>query len=256
MSFFQSTKDIAIYMTWAKPGQGKSIDLARQIHKLLYKEYPRTRKKYPNLPERSVWSNVKLNKEIEDQELGKHLFYWTDPRQLKDLRDVDICIDEIANYCPADGWKDLPRWMRNIFSQHRKRGLRIFANTQDYKAVDINFRRMVIHAYHVQTYLKSRNISATMPPPWFVHGVVIKREFDPQDVEELGITSSRLRDSEQREEYQLGIPSFFFLRKKWIDIYDTTQDIPAWRPNELEHYEFKCELYPKCAKVHIEHRKA
>lgn len=248
-------RDIAIYMTWAKPGQGKSIDLARTILQLLFSEYPKTRKKYPSLPERKVYSNVKLNSRIEEKELEKHLFYWSDPRQLKNLRDVDICIDEIANYCPADGWGDLPKWFRVIFSQHRKRGLRIFANTQDYKAVDINFRRMVINAYRVETWFKSRNISATLPPPRWIHGIVFKREFDPQDIEELGVTSNLIRDPEQRKKIQLGLPKIFFLTRYLTEVYDTTQDIPPWRPDELEHYEYRCEQYPRCSKVHVEHKK-
>jgi len=253
----QSHKAIKIYLTWARPGEGKSSDQARTALKL-FKEYRKTEKRYPDLPKREYWSNQRMSPAIEAKELKRdpdtqeiinpdgHLCYWSNLKQLKDLRNVDIAIDEVGNYFPADGWLNLPRWLRALFAQHRKRGIRIFANTQDYKAVDINFRRMVGVAYRMRKLFSSRDISATLPPVKTVYGLIMRQQFDPSQIEQEGVNSPRLRDI-------TAIPTFFWLSNKLISVYDTTQDIPAYMPNELEHQEKFCTV---CGKVHVTHHTA
>jgi len=257
LGLWQSIGHIKIYLTWARPGEGKSADTARIARKLL-KEYKKTEKRYPKLPKRELWSNMKFSDKFDAKELKRnpatgevinengHLCYWDNPKQLRDLRDCDIIIDEAANYFPADGWGQLPRWLRKMFAQHRHRGMRIFLNTQDYKAVDINLRRMVGVAYRVKKIVSSRDISATRPPVNFIWGLVMRQQFDPAQIEQEGVYSPRLKDI-------TAIPAFFTLNRKLIDIYDTTQDIPEYMPNALEHEEKTCEV---CGKVHVFHKSA
>jgi len=247
-----------VQLVWARPGNGKSLDSAKTVLRL-FRTYRYLGKRYPKLPQRALMSNLKLSSAIEKQHLGKDLFYWENPRQLQycsrkpcfkskvkhSLHDVDLVIDEISNYCPADGWRDLPRWLRKLFAQHRHRGIRIYANTQDYAMVDINFRRMVARAYRVTKIFGSRDISATLPPVRFVWGLILKRAFDPVHLEHEGVNSPKLESQ--------GYPQIIWLTKKLIQVYDTTQDLPEWSPNSLEHIERKC-LDPNCNKIHIEHR--
>lgn len=252
-------RNIGIYLTYARPGQGKSSDTARTIASL-FREYARTEKKYPHLPRRELWCNLKLSEAIERRQLKRdpstgeivnpdgHLCYWDNPKQLRDLKDCDIVIDEVANYFPADGWANLPRWLRKTFAQHRHRGLRMFANTQDYMAVDINFRRMVTTAYNVKKLVSSRDISATQPPPSFIFAIVAKRRFDPAQIEQEGVNSGKLQDLSF-------IPSFFLITRTLVEMYDTRQDIPEYMPDTLEHEEKYC-YHEGCNKVHVTHRVA
>lgn len=247
-----------ITLTFARPGHGKSLDTARTVQKL-FNTYKYVEKKYPSLPRRVLLCNLKLSPKVEELYLNNHLLYWENPRQLRyclrehcwiketqhGTHDVDIVIDELANYAPSDGWKDLPRWLRKLFAQHRHRGIRIYANTQDYMAIDINFRRMVAKAYEVQKIIGSRDISATLPPVKYIWGIVIKREFDPGQIEMMGINAPLERK---------GLPKIFFISKKLIEMYDTTQDLPEYMPDALEHLKFQC-IDPDCKRIHIEHRK-
>jgi len=256
-NLWQSITGIKIYFLWARPGEGKSSATARIFIKLL-KSYYKTERRYPSLPRREVWSNMRFSAAIEAKELKRdpatgevinsdgHLCYWDNPKQLRHLRDADIIIDEAANYFPADGWANLPRWLRKMFAQHRHRGLRIFANTQDYMAVDINFRRMVGIAYRVKKLFASRDISATLPPPKYIFGLIMQQQFDPAQIEQEGVYSPTLKDI-------TAIPTFFWLGRRLIEIYDTTQDIPEYMPNALEHEEKTCD---ECGKIHVTHKAA
>jgi len=156
---------------------------------------------------------------------------------------VDIVIDEIANYLPADGWATTPRWLRKTFAQYRHRGLRIFANTQDYMAVDINFRRMVKVAYKVTKVFGSRDLSATLPDPRWIWGVIMKLQFDPDAIEGQGVHSDTLQN--EAKILWFHVPIFFSIKPRLVDMYDTTQDIPEYMPNTLEELVMKCEE-PDC----------
>lgn len=232
-----------ITFTYGRPGEGKSLDTAKTVLEL-FEEYERIEKKYPKIPKRVLWSNMKFSKEIEKKYLHKKLEYWENPRQLYNLKDVDIIWDEIARHLPADKWGDTPDELRTLFAQHRKKGIRIFANTQDYKAVDINFRRMVGTAYKVKKIIGSRDISVSLPPVKYIWGVILKREFNPEDIETE-------KDIQKLEQISL-LPKIIFIRKKYIKTYDTRQIIPKYRPKELEHIEYTCQT---CGYVKTEHRK-
>lgn len=236
--------ELGIYLAWGKPGMGKSIDQVALALEL-FEEYRYTERKYPQLPKRKYYSNIKFSKEIEEAEFGNHLEYWENPRQLRDLRNVDIGWDEIGKDLPADGWKDTPKWLRQLFSHYRKRGNRIFANTQDYMAVDINFRRMVKRAYKLNKVFGNRDISATLPPVKRIWGVITKREFDPLELE---------YEKDKRTVESLGWPEFLFIRRRYVNAYDTTAEIPPYMPDTFEHIPIRC-IDPSCDFVRVEHKK-
>jgi len=64
-------KNIGIYMTYARPGQGKSSDTARTV-RTLFREYARTEKRYPHLPKRELWCNLKLSEAVEEKQLKRN----------------------------------------------------------------------------------------------------------------------------------------------------------------------------------------
>lgn len=195
-----------------------------------------------------------------------HLIYWENPKQLRwciipdcwkgaerhPCHDVDIVMDEAPGYIPGDGWKDLPRWFRSFFSKHRHYGNRIILITQDYKAVDINARRMVGKAWKVTKLFSSRDISATLPDPAIIWGVCLMQEFDPDQVEvEGGHDTKRLKEKVK----WLALPSFTWIGRRLVSAYDTTQHIPPYEPEGYEHIELRC-LNPNCPYKHVIHRLA
>lgn len=249
-------KELGIYLVWGRPGMGKSLDQARTALKL-FAQYKQIQKKYPQLPHRTMWSNQKFNDTLEKEHLHKDLFYWENPRQLKGLRDVDILWDEIGKDLPGDSWRDTPKWLRQLFSHYRKRGNRIYANTQDYKSVDINFRRMIKTAWRVKKVIGNRDISVTMPAVKNVWGIIKKQEFDPIVVEQLGGDLIADIDQKHQKKFLGGIKSktrYFLIKRKYVNAYDTTAEIPPYMPDKFEHHTITCED-PKCGFERVEHKK-
>jgi len=220
---------LANILIYGKIGEGKSLMTAVYVHSLM-KEYKRMEKKYPDLPKRKLYSNIVFSDDFYN-EYKDRIVYWENVRQLIPVRNADIVYDEIANDLPADGWQSLNKKIRQVFSHCRKRGNRIIANTQDYKAVDINFRRQCKIAFKVRKFVGNRDISATLPPPKRIWGLILVRQFDPDDIE---VESN----AEKLKKLSFGM---FPIRKKYISIYDTTKELPPYMPDTFEHSVIKCE---------------
>lgn len=193
---------------------------------------------------REVWSCMKLSDEFTNafggvgashQFDGKMIHYWDSEefhRVVPYLRDCDIFVDEIGAIVPADGWKDCPLETRRFFAQHRKRGIEIYANTQDYHMVDVNARTMMSHVYHAMKLIGSPDISATKPPPKYIWGVIAIMEI--ANFKETDRSAPRTYD---------GFPDFLFLDRDLIDIYDTTEDIKGAGYAPFRHVLRKCEKH-------------
>jgi len=237
------------YLFYGNKGNGKSMFTAYLID-YLFESYRFQEKRYPNLPKRAVYSNQKFSPAVENAELNKHLHYWSSPKQLYDIRNADIIWDEIGKDLPAVSWKDCPKPLRQVFSHLRKRGNRLFSNTQVYNDIDVSFRRQVDRTFHMVKWCGSPDISASLPPvrhPW---GSIVMYEMDKNSLE----TQDNLDKQKQRGK-MLQIPKFLSIRNKWVRMYDTSAEIPAYRPTELEHNIFTC-FHPNCGKAHVEHVKA
>jgi len=232
------------YLFYGDKGNGKSL-LMTYLADYLFFEYARTWKKYgTKVKPRALFSSMKFNKIVEDKHLGKDLYYWSSPKQLYDLRNVDIIWDEIGKDLPASSWADTPKDLRQVFSHLRKRGNRLFANTQIYNDIDISFRRQVDHTYRMYKFCGSPDISASLPPVKYIWGLILLFEMDKNSLE------NESDETKQKLRYKWALPRALFIEKQLIDMYDTTMEIPAFRPTDLQHIEYKC---PQCGKVHIKH---
>jgi len=209
------------------PGQGKSLFTARLTERLL----KRNRKwaKAGNA-KRVVWSNLKFSPEFEAEYEGL-IEYWTDSDELVKLRDCDIIWDEIATELDSRNWPNLSTEMKRFLSQYRKRGVDIYANTQDFSMIDARARLMISNVKTLTKLIGSRDISTTKPAPKYIWGVVLIR-----DVENYRETSP------EKKRYGF-IPSFFFISRELVSIYDTTQDIAQGREPRLKHRTRYCEHY-------------
>jgi len=264
--------NLAVYLSWGKKGNGKSLDQARQAL-MLFDEYRRTEKRWPGLPIRAVFSNQKMSLAIEEKEIpAGHLYYWSNAKQLRwcprlevdgkcfrscdDLKctkrdeeghtvhykhpvhDMDIMHDEIGKDLPAGSWTDTPKWFKQIFSHLRKRGNRYYANTQVFEDIDISFRRQIDFAYQLTKSFGSGDITATRPPPKAIWGLIQKREFDPMMLEWE-------RDPEKRERKREGsgwkFPTLIWISRKLVSVYDTKDELPPYKADTLEHVDMWCE---------------
>lgn len=223
-------------LTFGDIGSCKSLDQAQTSFGLLLQSL-KFQKKY-NLPKREVWCNFHLNKEIQKRFYDR-LFYWRDPQQMvftdypqntKIRRNFDCVWDEIAVEIPSDKWKETDPEIRRFFAQHRKRGIRIFANTQDYMMVDINARRMATDIFQVHKIFGSRDPSPTLPPLKFIWGFGVKWRLD----------KALLRIDDQNRRHTDLIPRFIPITRKAVNLYDTSEDIYK-EPNQyLMHRERLC----------------
>jgi len=234
------------YLFYGNKGNGKSMFTAYLID-LLHDQYRFTEKKYPDLPKRTVWSNQKFSLEVEEK-MGEQLKYWTSAKQLSLIRNSDIIWDEVGKDIPATGFKDTPKELKQVFSHLRKRGNRLFANTQVYNDIDISFRRQVDRTFKLTKVMGSHDISATLPPVKKVWGWILIYEMDKKALE-----NKENIDAQKEGILLIQIPKILSIKQKWVDMYDTTAELPAYKPDELEHREYKCH---KCGKVHVEHEKA
>jgi len=292
--------DFTLYLRYGDKGSGKSL-LGAVTQVDFLREYDFMKERFSVLPQRVLFTSEKLNDEIEKEFLGRTLFYWSDPKQLKycprpdcwkknlDIRtygldyehqnnpekkhpchDMDIYWSEIGRHLGADRSKDTPYWLKDLFAFCRKDGNRILMDTQVYEDISIAVRRQLGHASFCVKDYGSRDISATEPAPveWtlknffdlkkhVVWGHISEYEFDPKYLEWERDPEARMKLQEENKKV-----SGLFIRKKYIDIYDTKHRIPPYKAG-LEHVEYwceneNCEMHGKRAlkgKAKIEHYK-
>jgi len=225
-------------ITEGQPGQGKSLYTAQKSEELILRNM-----KWESLgnQRRIIVSNMRFSTEFEQRYAG-YFRYWTDTSELVKLRDVDIIWDEIATELDSRNWPNLSIEMKRFLSQYRKRGIDIYANTQDFSMIDQRARLMITNVRTLKKWIGSRDISTTKPPPKRIWGIIFIRE----------VTNWRETDPEKKK-FDLFF-TVMFITKHLISIYDTTQDIPLGKPPRLKHEERHCEFFgtidPKTGKVH------
>lgn len=211
------------------PGGGKSLETAKVALDILWRN-----KKYyikKNIF-REVWSNIRFNEDIE-QEYSGFIRYWDSPSQLVKLRDVDVIWDEMATHIDSTQWANMSLELKRWLQQHRKFGIDIFGNTQDFKQVDVSARRLCAGLYHMTKLIGSRDISSTRPPVRFVWGLIMVKTIDPQTYDEGKSPSQQISS---------GFPSFRFIRKDFVRAFDTRQEIVVGTYPPLRHIQRCCEL--------------
>lgn len=191
------------------PGQGKSLYTARLTRKLLRRNQKWAAK---SGIKRVIVSNIKFSPAFEKKAEG-YLKYWVTPDELCKLKDVDVIWDEIATELDSRNFAMLSDELKRFLSQYRKRGVDIYANTQDFSMIDARARLMVTRVATLNKVLGSRDPSPTRPPVKRIWGFVVVR-----DVENFKA------DDPHNKKYAI-VPSFFFIDREDVELYDTRQDI-------------------------------
>lgn len=212
-------------ITEGAPGQGKSLYTARTARRLLLRNLSWEEQ---GNPRRKLYSNLKFSDEFEKEWEG-FICYWSDSSELVKLRDCDIIWDEIATELDARNWPNLSIEMKRFLSQYRKRGIDIYANTQDFSMIDQRARLMISSVRTLTKIMGSRDISTTKPNPKYIWGLVLIR--DVINFKEV---------NPEKKKYEL-IPSFLLIERDLVSIYDTRQDIALGKPPPLRHEVRYCE---------------
>jgi hypothetical protein len=208
-----------------KPGQGKSLYTARLARKLL-KRNKKWFEKTGIL--RPIYSNIKFSEDFE-MEGNNFIRYWSNVDEITKITDSDLLWDEIATELDSRNFTNLSDELKRFLSQYRKRGVDIYANTQDFSMIDMRARLMVTRVATLGKLLGSRDPSPTKPDVKYIWGLVVIRE-----VEDI------LTDDPHNKKYSL-VPTFFFINREDVEIYDTTQDIPLSPPIPYRHVMRKCQ---------------
>lgn len=208
-----------------QPGQGKSLYTSKETIRLL----ERNKKWFEKgNPKRKIYSNIKFSEKFE-KKWESYIEYWSDLSDLVKIKDCDIIWDEIATELDSRNWTNLSVEVKRFLSQYRKRGIDIYANTQDFSMVDQRARLMVTKVRTLVKLIGSRDISNTKPAPKKIWGIIFIRE----------VTNYKETDPEKKK-YEI-IPDFLIIKKELTDIYDTRQDIPLGKPTPLKHEVRFCE---------------
>jgi len=225
-----------------KPGQGKSLYTARKARQLL----KRNRKWFEKSGvKRKIASNIKFSERFEN-ECGDFLIYWSSVEEITKFHDVDLLWDEIATELDSRNFANLSEELKRFLSQYRKRGVDIYANTQDFSMIDMRARLMVTRVASLLKVIGSRDPSPTKPDVKYIWGLVLVR-----DVIDI------LAEDAHNKKYEM-IPSMFLIEREDIELYDTRQDIPISPPLPLRHVERVCVHHDdpghKCTYRKVEHR--
>lgn len=261
-----------------QPGQGKSLHTARQARSLLRRNSAWHAKRMarfelahakweserewrlglgmPEIPEpvapekRILASNIKFSESFEKKwgiYDGKDgwIKYWTRLDELHHLRHVDLIWDEIATELDARNWPNLSPETMRMLSQYRKRGIDIYANTQDFSMVDVRARLMITSVATLTKLIGSPDPSATKPEVKKVWGVVLIR----------GVENWKETQAEKKR-YSFFNWSMMLIERELVDMYDTTQDIqhggyPALRHVERFCEDPSCEVHKKGKVLHV-----
>jgi len=220
---------------------------------------------------------------LNDTDLSKYgveYEHQNNPDKKHPLHDADIYWPEVSNHFSAEqsAKGETPRWVKSMLSYCRKRALRIFMDCQEYDDLAISFRRQLKggKVFWCTKLYGSRDITASKPDPipftffaflkyvitlgYFpqpLWGRIAEYEFDPRELESIRDELERMKVLESRNSLSQKV----FIRKKYIDAYNTAHEIPPYKPNELEHVALwcedeKCTLHGrKMGKPKIEHYK-
>ena len=216
-----------------RPGSGKTLLMAREATNLI-----RRNKKYMERVSnpRYIWSNIKFSTDVEES--FPYIKYWSDPRQLTELRDCDVLWDEMPAHLDATEWANMSLELKRWLQQHRKVGVEIYGTAQSFSQVDISARRLVSTLYLLTKLMGSRTPTATKPDPKIIWGVGIKRLVDPVSFDE------------QAPQVIGAFPGIFLMGKKSVSVFDTTQIIEVGEYPPLKHIARTCERHGKGCNFH------
>lgn len=213
------------------PGQGKSLFAARTVVGLLRRNKKIYDKK--NIM-RAIATEMPLNIDALTKHLGfdvaPFIHRWTDMEELVRMRGVDVILDEVANKFDARNFASLPDSVKIWLRHHEKQGVDVYANTQHLEAVDIAFRRMLSALYTISKVFGSPRPGPGKETIGHVWGLCVYMRHNPKQYS---------FDDDKGSPMWL-IPRFLFIRRRYVDAYDTLFEIPTESRSQVRHRTLTC----------------
>lgn len=236
MYYFFLSSSLSIILYTGKPGEGKSLTAADKIRSLIHRNIRWYRK---SGEVRVIATNLNLSKVFTDRYPG---FFkkWEDVAEVCSLTGADIVWDEVANQMDSSHWQLLPLDVKVFLREHEKRGCDIYATTQNFPAVDVQFRRLVTELIECRKVIGSPRPGPCKPPVRHVWGLVWLRLFDPDTY-----------DTTPEPIGSIWSYRFVWMSRDLVDIFDTLQSIPPGKFPPLRHMERNC---PTCLKTMVMHQ--
>jgi len=217
---------------------GKSLRLAMLCVDLVYRNA-----KWAKITGRArpIWSNMAFSEKFQSfaQEQGVELRYWKDLDDLVKLDEADIICDEVGNYFDSRGWENLSLDCRRWLTQGAKTGIEFYGGAQDFAQVDKAFRRLVSDGdlKLIRKIAGSRRPAKTKPPVKRIWGVCFIQSLDP-----AGYKEDEKQPTGGVLDYFLPT-SYFLIRKKFCEIFDTNQKLLLSDLPVLKHQVRFCEKH-------------
>jgi len=172
------------------------------------------------------------------RELEIPIIDWSNSRtviaDLEGLTSCDLVLDEVGTYFDSRTYKDLPLSTRLWLAQAAKLGVEIYGAAQDFSQIDISFRRLTDELYEVSKLIGSPRPDKTKPPVEKVWGILTVRQLEPRGY-----------DEKNKYAGSKGWPTFYFLQKKYTEVFDTNKRVPKGEFPPFKHIVRRCED-PSC----------
>jgi len=205
-------------------------------------------------PDRARSIGVAINTPLSDEVEAKYgvvtrledigtkglIFYWSDRSQLSMFRGMFVFIDEVSIIADATQWADLDAKTKKWLRQLRKHSCKVFFTAQDFKTVDIAFRRITNRLTECRKLCGSDDPSLVRPVikrPW---GILWRREVK---------RASYLKETVEYD-YEGFFPQFGLITKKWCNYFDTLKMIEPSDYPPLRHVTRTCKT---CGFVKVTH---
>lgn len=218
---------------------GKSLKLAMDVVEVAYRNS--AWRKASGIA-RPIVANTIFQPDFKlfvEKELEVPVLTWSETNELPDMKGCDLFIDELGRYFDARLWVDLSPDVRGWIGQAAKLGVEIYSASQNFEQVDVSYRRLVNNLYEISKLFGSPRPTNTRPPVKNIWGVCLVQEYSAQNYKEA-------------ERHAVGLPSFFFIERRYCDIFDTTQMFKRPKPLPYEHIDRECRL-PDCHFHKISH---
>lgn len=220
-------------------GSGKTLFLAKKTQSLIARNraiFARNEKWYldgripERIPLRKIASNIKFSKDFENE--NKDIItYWNTERELLQITDCDIIWDEMQVILDAHLKTDISQAMRQFLAYLRKNGNVIYATSQSYYHITKRARQYIYTAIKFRKMFGSPTPTPTNPFPK-VYGLILgfNREVSPMQLDDT-IT----------EKFSIFPTELFFIQRKDVELYDTTEKYKVSDHTILRHVKVECE---------------
>jgi hypothetical protein len=164
-------------------------------------------KEFENLPKDFI---LCANTHIDlPANFNREIRYINSPRELLDIERAIVVIDDAGIWFASRQWDKLDPRIQDKIINNRKDGLRIWVTTQFLEGID-KYIRLNAHQYwEAEKWMGSDEFA----PPEKVWGIIRVKRYHP-----------RMHDKIRRKRLET---KTFFLRKKYIKLYDTYEKVAS-----------------------------